>query len=45
MPMGRKLTVLTALAFEVTVWVAVIGFMLWAMIQGSENVAVTVSYK
>ena len=45
MPMGRNLTILTALAFEVTVWVAVIDFVLWAMVQGSENVAVTVSYK
>lgn len=33
MPMGEKLTILTALAFEVTVWI-VSGFVLWAMIQG-----------
>lgn len=45
MLMGRNLTILTALAFGLTVWVAVIGFVLWAMIQGSENVAVTVSDK
>lgn len=45
MPFAERLRILAALAFAVTIWISVIGFVLWVMAQASENVTVTVVFE
>lgn len=44
MPVARKLIILVPLAYTVTVLVAVVGIVLWAVAQAFENLTVTVFY-
>ncbi|KAF6223335.1 hypothetical protein HO133_000177 [Letharia lupina] len=45
MPFAERLRILAALAFAVTIWIFVIGFALWTMVQASENIIVTVVFE
>lgn len=45
MPVAEKLRILATLAFAVTTWISVIGFVLWVMVQASENITVTAVFE